>query len=49
MNNNISRCGFPPDGCPVNYRDEDGVIWIYQGKTRFDFDHWCGIPPEDQF
>lgn len=48
MSTSKSRFGYTPDGRPVDYRDEDGILWIYHGTTRFDFDHWCGILPEDQ-
>ncbi len=46
MNTNVSPAGFDSNGHPCNFIDEDGIIWIYQGK-RHGFDDWGGIPVED--
>jgi len=34
--------GYDKDGNPVDFVDENGMKWVYQGKNVFGGDHWCG-------
>lgn len=45
MDNYYSSTGFDSNGRPCDYVDDNGYIWIYQGKKN-DVDAWGGIPPE---
>ena len=47
MEEPISINGYAPDGTPVDYIDDKGIHWIYQGKSKDGGDNWYGIPPED--
>ncbi len=38
--------GYDQDGNPVDYTDEKGTRYIYEGKIN-GYDHWSGIPCED--
>jgi|GEM_PF-3607065 hypothetical protein len=38
--------GFDKDCNPIDFIDEDGIKWIYQGQED-EIDLWMGIPPED--
>lgn len=37
--------GFDKDGNPIDFIDEDGIKWIYQGQED-GLDRWTGIFPE---
>lgn len=45
MSKNSSFLDLDSNGKPCNYTDQDGTIWIYQGK-RYGFSDWGGIPIE---
>ncbi len=32
--------GYALDGTPIDYIDEEGILWIYQGKGQDGIDHW---------
>lgn len=34
--------GYAPDGTPINYVDDKGILWIYQGKGEDGGDSWKG-------
>ena len=38
----IEDFGFDLNGNPIDYVDENGKIWVYQGKNEYGADHWCG-------
>lgn len=38
----IENFGYDFDGNPVDFVDENGMKWIYQGKSEFGADHWGG-------
>lgn len=43
MNNVKSITGYDIWGNPVDFIDEDGILWIYQGKNDGN-DSWAGCP-----
>ncbi len=38
----ITDSRFDKDGNPVDFVDENGMKWIYLGKSEFGADHWGG-------
>lgn len=42
----FQNTGYDIAGNPIDFMDEDGYIWIYQGPGE-KLDRWMGIPPED--
>lgn len=38
--------GYDQEGNPVDYEDENGTFWIYEGRVN-DIHQWSGIPRED--
>ena len=34
--------GYDKDGNPIDFVDENGMKWVYQGKSESGADHWCG-------
>lgn len=39
--------GYDQEGNPVDYIDENGTLWVYDGKDGENGNHWSGIPRED--
>ena len=39
--------GYDQDGNPVDYVDESGTIWVYEGNDGENGDRWSGIPRKD--
>lgn len=44
MKDIIINNGYAPDGTPIDYFDDKGILWIYQGKGKDGGDSWDGIP-----
>lgn len=38
----IEDFGYDLDGKPIDFVDENGMKWVYQGKSESGADHWCG-------
>ncbi len=34
--------GYDPDGNPIDFIDDDGILWIYWGKGEDGADNWYG-------
>ena len=43
MDRYIPKTPFDSNGTPCDFIDEDGTLWIYQGK-KYGFDDWIGSP-----
>ena len=41
-----SITGYDAWGNPIDFIDEDGMLWIYQGKNDGN-DYWAGYPDYD--
>ena len=39
--------GYDQNGNPIDYIDEKGTLWIYEGNDGENGDRWSGIPHED--
>ena len=40
---------YDQDSNPVDYTDENGTRWIYEGRVNDVVDQWSGIPREDKW
>ena len=40
MQKNVICFGYALDGTPIDYIDDEGILWIYQGKGQDGIDHW---------
>lgn len=40
------KFGYDQSGQPCDFIDEDGILWIYQGRKK-GIDEWGGFPLYD--